>query len=111
MGYRLGRESSGDVDYNSDKGYSGGVCDIAKVRGPSAVSYCSGQVSSDAVGHSLDKRSSSQYQTWSHPHICSEVASEDITYQIFTKSIYQNLRKSDTIMRVCFCAFIWVHGL
>ena len=43
------------MDYKSDKGSSGGVWDIAKVRGPSAVSYSSGKVSSDAVGHSLDK--------------------------------------------------------
>ena len=56
---------------------------IAQVRSPGTLSYSSSKVSSDAVGHSLGQRSSSHYQTWSHPHICSEVASEDITYQIF----------------------------
>ena len=32
VGNRLGRESSGDVDHNSDKGSSGGVWDIDNVR-------------------------------------------------------------------------------
>ena len=99
VGYRWDNDSSGAVSYRSDKGSFG------------VVGYSSGKVSSDAVGHSLDQRSSSQYQTWSHPHICSEVASEDITYHIFSIRICQNVNMSDTIMRVCFFACTWVHVL
>ena len=84
---------------------------IAQVRDPGAVSYSSGKGSSDAVGHSLEYRSSSQYQPWPHPHIFSEVANEDITYQIFPIRICQNLGKSDAIMWVCFCACAWAHVL
>ena len=84
---------------------------IAQVWSPGTASYSSGKVFSDAVGHSLDQRSSSQYQTWSRPHICSEVESEDITYQIFSIRICQNINMSDTIMWVCFCACTWVHVL
>ena len=84
---------------------------IAQVWSPGIASYSSGKVFSDAVGHSLDQRSSSQYQTWSRPHICSEVASEDITYQIFSIRICQNVNMSDTIMWVCLFACTWVHVL
>ena len=55
---------------------------------------------------------------WSRPHISTEVASEDITYLIFSIRICQNLGKSDSIVHVCFCAcvllcmcaFVHAHG-
>ena len=43
---------------------------------------------------------------WPRPHICTEVASEDITYLIFPMRICQNLGKSDSIVRVCFCVLL-----
>ena len=76
---------------------------IAQVRGHSAVGYSSVKESCDAVDYSLDKGSSFQYQALPHPHICTEVASENITYLIFPMRLCQNLGKIDSIVCVLLC--------
>ena len=43
---------------------------------------------------------------WPHPHICTEVASDDIKRLIFPMRICQNLGKSDSIVCVWFYAHI-----